>query len=129
MDVDLDHAGIGRDADDVQARIVRRRIALDMHRQAERGGGGLGRGDQLEIVLERSTGGMNTQSRPSRGSTLMRGAHRAVELAERLLDAGPAVRLGGGEARRGLRPRGRLARALEVGQRTARSSVGSAGWM
>ena len=31
MDVDLDHAGIGRDLDDVQARVGRRRIALDMH--------------------------------------------------------------------------------------------------
>jgi hypothetical protein len=31
MDVDLDHAGIGRDADDVDALILRRGIALDMH--------------------------------------------------------------------------------------------------
>ena len=36
MDVDLDHAGVGRDLDDVEARIGRRRIAFDVHRQADR---------------------------------------------------------------------------------------------
>ena len=34
MDIDLDDAGIGRDLDDVEARIGRRRIAFDMHRQS-----------------------------------------------------------------------------------------------
>ena len=34
MDVDLDDAGIGRDLDDVEARIGRRIIAFDLHRHA-----------------------------------------------------------------------------------------------
>ena len=52
MDVDLDDAGIGRHLDDVEARIGRRRIAFDLHRHAELGGGRFDDGEQLEIVLE-----------------------------------------------------------------------------
>ena len=33
LDVDLDHAGVGRHLDDVEARVRRRRIALDAHRR------------------------------------------------------------------------------------------------
>ena len=35
MDVDLDDAGVGRHLDHVEARIDRRRIALDMHGEAK----------------------------------------------------------------------------------------------
>ena len=49
----LDDAGIGRDREARQARIARRRIALEQHGDRERGGGRLDGGDQLEIVLER----------------------------------------------------------------------------
>ena len=52
MDVDLDDAGIGRDLDHVQPRIGRRRVAFDVHRQVELGGGRLDGGEKLEIVLE-----------------------------------------------------------------------------
>ena len=52
LDVDLDHAGIGRHLDDFDARIVGRRIALDMHLHLHFLGGRLDRRDQREIVLE-----------------------------------------------------------------------------
>ena len=52
MDVHLDHAGVRRDADHVEARIDRRGVALDLDRQADLLGRGLRRGDELEIVLE-----------------------------------------------------------------------------
>ncbi len=52
MDVDLDHAGIRRDANDVHARIDRRRVALDLHRQPDFFGCGLSGRDQFEIILE-----------------------------------------------------------------------------
>ena len=39
MHVDLDHAGIGRDLDDSDARIVRRWFAFDDDRHLQRGGG------------------------------------------------------------------------------------------
>ena len=53
MNVHLDDAGVGSHADDVEARIVRRTIALDMHRKADRLGRVLGRRDEFEIVLQR----------------------------------------------------------------------------
>ena len=52
MDVDFDHAGVGRDADDVHARIDRRRVALDLHRQPHFFCGRLSGCDQFEIILE-----------------------------------------------------------------------------
>ena len=77
MDVDLDHAGVGRDLEMVQPMIVRRRVAFDHDRQcASSARGLLDRGDQVEVVLEPTrTGGMKTCSRPWRGST-----HRAVRI-------------------------------------------------
>ena len=51
MHIDLDDAGVRRHLDDVDARILRRRIALNMHRTI----GGLRRqfdhGEQFEIIL------------------------------------------------------------------------------
>ena len=52
MDVDFDHAGIGRHLDDIDARIERRRIAFDVDRRLQVGGGRLDGGEQLEIILE-----------------------------------------------------------------------------
>ena len=52
MDVDFDHAGVRRDANDVHARIDRGRVALDLHRKSDFFGRGFGGGDQFEIVLE-----------------------------------------------------------------------------
>ena len=52
MDVDLDDAGIGRHLDDLEPRVVRRRIAFDMQGKAELPGGRFDLRDQLEIVLE-----------------------------------------------------------------------------
>ena len=50
MDVDFDHAGIGRHLDDVDARIVRRRIAFDVHRRRQFGGRRFDRAQQFEII-------------------------------------------------------------------------------
>ena len=52
VDVDLDHARIGRHLDDADARIVRGRIALQTDRNAKLRGGRFGGGEKLEIVLE-----------------------------------------------------------------------------
>ena len=52
MDVDLDHAGIGRHLQHVEARIGRRRIAFDMNRQTELGRVDFDRGQEFEIVPE-----------------------------------------------------------------------------
>ena len=53
MDVDLDHARVGRDLQHLQARVARRRVAFEHDRHAELGRRGFDRGDQLEVVLER----------------------------------------------------------------------------
>ncbi len=53
LDVDLDHAGIGRDLDVRQPRIVRRRVALEDDRQVQRRRRLLDRGDEIEVVLRR----------------------------------------------------------------------------
>ncbi len=52
MHVDLDHAGVGRHLDQVEARIDRRSVALDMHRRRVLGSRALDRLEQLEIILE-----------------------------------------------------------------------------
>jgi|GEM_PF-1139150 len=51
MDVDLDHPGIGRDAEVQDARIAGRRVALDEDRLALLLGGVLERRHQVEIIL------------------------------------------------------------------------------
>ncbi len=53
VDVDLDHAGIGRDLQHIDARIGRRGIAFDPHRLAHLLGDLLDRGDQFEEILHR----------------------------------------------------------------------------
>ena len=51
MDVDLDHAGVGRHLDHVQPRVVGRRVAFDQHRQVELGRRVLDRGHELGELL------------------------------------------------------------------------------
>ena len=115
MDVDLDDAGIGRDADDVEARILRRAVALDMDRQAELAGGVLGRRDQFEIVLQRLDR-RHEDAQPSVARLdRQRGAHGAADLAELLLDALLAAGRGG-ERSRGLAAR-HFVGALQFGGR------------
>ena len=53
MDIDLDHAGIGRDLQHVQPRIRRRGVTFDAHRQAGLSRGRLGLGDEIQIVFQR----------------------------------------------------------------------------
>ncbi len=52
VNIDLDDARIRCNADDVDALVLRRRIAFDMDRQAEIGRRLLGGGDQVEIILD-----------------------------------------------------------------------------
>ena len=117
MDVDFDHARVGRDANDVQARIDRGRVALDLHRHPDLFGRSLGGRDQFEIVLEPLDGGEeNAQGSIARldGDG---GSDGAVDVAEPLLDA-----LLGGPFRRGERgdPLRALPRIVKIGQRSAR---------
>jgi len=51
--VDLDHARIGGDAEARQARVGRRLVALQHHRQLELDRGVLDGSDDLEVVLQR----------------------------------------------------------------------------
>jgi hypothetical protein len=51
MDVHLDHAGSGH-ADDVDARVVRRRIAFDLNGQIFLLRRRLDRGDQFQVILD-----------------------------------------------------------------------------
>ena len=51
LQVDLDHAGVRRDLDVRQPRIVGRRLAFEDHRQAQRARGRFDRLDQIEVVL------------------------------------------------------------------------------
>ena len=80
LDVDLDHAGIGRHLDHLDARIVRRRIALDMHLHLQFLGGRLDRRDQFEIILQlldrRHEGAQHAVADFDRH----RGAHRRLAL-------------------------------------------------
>ena len=52
MNVDLDHARIGRYAHHIHTGIVRRGIPFDMHRHSDGHRGGFGRGHKLQIVLD-----------------------------------------------------------------------------
>ena len=52
LDVDLDHAGIGRHLDHLDAGIERRRIALDMDLHLHLLGGRFDRRDQFEVILQ-----------------------------------------------------------------------------
>ena len=86
MDVDLDHARIRRDANDVHARIGRGRVALDLHRQANLFGGRLGGGDELEIVLQPLDRRQEDAEMSVARLDRHRGADRPVDIAEPLLD-------------------------------------------
>src|SRR5581483_7305281 len=52
LDVDLDDAGVWRRLDDLDARIERRRIALDMDLELHLRGGGLDHRNHFEIILD-----------------------------------------------------------------------------
>ena len=52
MDVDLDHAGVGRDREAPQARVARRLVAFEQHRHRQLGRRRLDAGEQIDVVLE-----------------------------------------------------------------------------
>ena len=89
MDVDLDHAWVRRDLDDVDARIDRWRIALDVHGEPGLAGRLLDRGDEggeIERIAERrQEHAQLTVARLDRE----RGAHGAVDLARPVLRRAP----------------------------------------
>ena len=122
MDVDLDDARVGRDADHVEARIDRRRIALDLHRQSDLLGRRLRRGDEFEIILEPLDRRHEDAEAPVARLDGDRGADRAVDVAEPLLDPLLPARFRRGE-------RGDLLGALRSASGSGsgpRGSVGSA---
>jgi hypothetical protein len=51
MDVDFDHAGIGCDAQRVQAHVGRRLVAFNAHFELQRLGGSFDCGDQCQIIF------------------------------------------------------------------------------
>ena len=51
MNIHLDHAGVGRDFHDLDARVLRRAVALDAHRRVVGARRLLDRRDQLEVGL------------------------------------------------------------------------------
>ena len=123
MDVDFDHAGVGRDANDVHARIDRGRVALDLHRQPDLLGRRLGRGDQFEIILEPLDRRQEDAQTPVARLDRHRGADGAVDVAKALLDP---LLLAAPPPRRTRRPAGR-ARAHRGNPASGpRGSVGSA---
>ena len=56
MNIDFDHAGIGGDFDDIDARIEGRRIAFDMHDRVQLFRGRLHHRQQGKIILRRRHG-------------------------------------------------------------------------
>jgi len=52
VDVHLDHARVGSDAEVLQARVQRRFVALQQHRAAQLGSHRLDGRDQLQVVLQ-----------------------------------------------------------------------------
>ena len=81
VDIDLDDAGVGRDLDDIDARVVGRRIAFDMHRQLGGGRRFLDGGDErgeIERVLHRRQKHAKVPVARLDGES---GTHGAVDLA------------------------------------------------
>ena len=130
VDVDLDDAGVGGDADDVHPRVVRRGVALDVDGEVHLLRRGLGGGEEVEIVLDRLDRRHEDAEPAVAGLDREGGADGAAGLAELLLDLGLLGRVVGGEMRHrlgaaavdGLRRLGRRGgRAVaEVGERPAR---------
>ena len=113
MDVDLDDAGIGRDAEIQQARIAAgRRVAFDEHRLAEFLGGVLDRGDEVEIIL----GAFGRRHEDEEMAVArLEGHGGAHDAGGRRADAGPGPEIGRQRALPG------LARAVAVAALPCRS--------
>ena len=136
MDVDLDDAGVGGDADHVEPGVGRRRVALDVDRQADLARGGLGGGDEVEVVLDAFDRRHEDAEPAVARLDRERGAHGAPGFAELLLDALLLDRVVGGEVRHRLRAAavdrlrglGLGGAVAEVGKRAARHGrVGDVG--
>ena len=102
VDVDLDDAGVGRDADDVEAGVGRRGVALDVDGEAHVAGGGLGGGDEVEVVLDALDRRHEDAEAAVAGLDGEGGADGAAGVAELLLDALLLEGVVGGEVRHGL---------------------------
>ena len=86
VDIDLDDARVGGDADHVEARIDRGRIALDLHRQSDRLGRRFRGGHEFEIILQLLDRRHENAEAPVARFDADRRADRAVDVAEALLD-------------------------------------------
>ena len=114
MHVDLEHAGIGRDLDDAEARVEGRRVAFQADGLAGPGGGRLDGGDQGGVVRAVGERRQEHAEVPVARLDRQRRAHRLGR-----------VRAGGGSVA--------AQRAAAAGSGTAagnarRSAKGSAGW-
>ena len=85
MHVDLQHAGVGRHLDEVEPRVDRRRVALDMNRRRQRRRARLDVGDELEIGLEPRHRWHEHADDAVAGFDRERGAHGAVARGVRLV--------------------------------------------
>ena len=52
VQVHFDHAGVGRHLDDIEARIVRRRVTFDMHGRGELRGRGFDRREDSDVIFK-----------------------------------------------------------------------------
>ena len=77
MQVHLQHAGVGRHLDELEARIDRRRVAFDVHRQLELGGRRLDRRDDRDVILQRA-GERHEHAQLFARLDRERGAHRTA---------------------------------------------------
>ncbi len=120
LDVDLDHAGIWRHLDDLDARIEWWRIAFDMDLELHLLGGRLERCDQLEIILDLLDRRHEGAEHPSRTSTDI-----AVRTGMDVLSCSGATR-GGDFGRAGRLNTGSLPRAA-IGSRSKCRDIDRAG--
>ena len=101
MDVHLDHAGVGGDADHVHPWVMRRGVAFDMYGQPQLGRSRFGGGDQFQVILDPLHRGHEHAEPPVARFHRQGRAHCAAHVADHLLD--PVLhRLGSGKAGAGL---------------------------
>ena len=87
MNIDFDHARIGSHPDDIQARIVGRLVAFDLHRLAQLARGVFDRGQQFDPVFKRLGWRHEHAQAPTPPFEGNCGAHRFAVFTQRLLVA------------------------------------------
>ncbi|OIQ63125.1 hypothetical protein GALL_553360 [mine drainage metagenome] len=85
MDIHLNHTWVRRHPDHIHSRVMRGRIALDMHRQTQRLGRGLCRRDEIEVILDSFHRRHEDAKPPVARLHTERGSDRTETVAEILL--------------------------------------------